>query len=160
MKRATYFSNAVVEKIDAYESEDGRESFSGRVGFLIDAAVTIAKLSVPTLRVEEWKAIADAMNGTLHPYDTGLGNVLSGAWHNVFDSASSANSMFGVDAEALAMRMLRAPVSEQLAVFEIVRSFWKKPRVGNTHSEIFANLGAPGLVVKKARRAKFNDKIN
>jgi hypothetical protein len=160
VKRATYFSNVIVEKIDAFEGKNDQESFSGRVGFLIDAAVSVAKASVPSLRVEEWMAIADALNGSFHSYEAGMENVLSGAWHDVFDSAFSANSQFEIDAEALAKRLLRAPISEQLAVFEIVRSFWKKPGVGETYSEIFANLGAPGLVVKGSRPAKFKDKIS
>lgn len=152
MKKATYYSDSIVAKIDAVSGDDENameESFSGRVGFLIDAAVSIAAQSTPTLTVGEWCALADANNGTCHTFEHGMESVLSGMWHNLFDSSMSNDERFDVDCTALAKRLSKSPIAEQLAVFEIVRKFWKTKHAGITYEEIFTGLGAPGLAVEK-----------
>lgn len=137
MKRATYYSDAVESMIAPIDSE----SFSGRVGFLIQAANAIAEESCPALLESEWLALADANKGTAHTFELGAASVISGMLHNLFDSADELDGKWGVDCLSLARRLGAMSFAERFAVFEIVRRFWSRDMVKDYRAYLLS-LGA------------------
>jgi hypothetical protein len=154
MKRATYYSDTTVAKINLIANPElpniVLESFSGRVGFLIDCADKIRQESVPALTLMEWIAVIQANKSTIITPELGAEFVVSGAWHNLFDSADEFDEALGVDCAALAKRLNNAPFAEQFAAFEVMRSFLLQIPNGDFPIaeviERLTKLGAPGLM--------------
>lgn len=141
-KKSIYVPDDVDEAIIAASDA---ESYSGRVAYLATIAVTTAIEAAPALKVGEWCAIADALNGHLPMYEQGAGNVLRSAWHSVFDSGSECDEKWGVDCAELARRLSALPLAAQAGVFEIGRAFWRRGDEVSNHpnyTEAFKALGA------------------
>ena len=135
----------IPSEIDALISAGEAESYSKRCAFLISMAVEMLLANTPELRLGEWCAIADAMNGTHFMYEMGPKGLVHSAWHGVYDSAPECNEKWGVDCEELSKRLRGMTLAEQFAVFEIGRSFWRRRDITNgkkTYQELFQALGA------------------
>lgn len=147
MKKATYFSDAAMAAIAP--DERGLESFSGRVGFLITAGVAAASEACPALTRNEWLALADANNGTVLDYSIGYEHPISGVTLNLYDSAPELDEKWGISCADLARRIRGMPLVEQLAIFEVVRRFWRTEAEGVVGRDDF--LQRAGANVAPAR---------
>ena len=138
-KRSIYFADEI-ESVININPDQTPESFSGRVGFLIQSAALTASEQCPALPVNVWCALADANNGTWHTYEHGAPAVVSGMSLNLLD----ADCQFDIDPQEWGLKIRKMSFAEQFAIFEVVRRFWLDKEIFESckdYAEVFRKLG-------------------
>ena len=113
----------IPDEIDALIGALDRESYSGRVSYLVALAHKLATESGARLTPTEWSVVADAIASYAPNYEGGVEAVLRGAWHAVFDDAVAAKK-----APTLARKLSDMPLAQQAEVFEVARAMVKARR--------------------------------
>lgn len=139
MKRSIYCGEPI-ERLLEYRSEEGSgfRSVSGLINACADRYLEIVRRSMPTLRVEEWALIFDAMNGVWMQDQAGMiGGALS---LGIRDSISldGMDRKHEVDGDALVTKLDALTYCQQVAVVDAAEQFWAVPNEGETLRDTIA----------------------
>lgn len=121
-KKSIYIPDEIADIIAAGESE----SYSGRIAYIISIAHMGMLDAAPELELNEWLAVASAMNGYYLNYEAGSDTVLRWAWLNLLDAAPELNETWCVSCGDLARRIQAMPRMAQAGILEVVRAFWAR----------------------------------
>ena len=143
-KHTLYFSQAVYDRLDITE----REGLSGRVTNLCLTALDGFRENMPTLSLNEWKALLDISNGLLRNSDFGISAQVESFRFSVSESGPECNEKWGIDCPALARKLARMTVFEQCAVMEVCRRFWARKDINDKYDNYKDILLAHGARIE------------
>lgn len=123
----------------------GRENRSGRINTMAEcyAEIVADELKRLDLSRGEWCAIADANNGGWGPFaGQGLADAQL-AWANVADADENLGEKWGIDHDALIVKLRAMSAAQRIAVYEVVSRFWCHPRLNKlSTTEVLQQAGA------------------
>ena len=111
---------------------DPDQGLSGRISETALRYRALLDDAVPTLTEGQWCAVCDALNGywLLMESRDGWSDPVRTAWANVADAdGDGLGEKWNVDALALAKTLEAMPYVQQAAVCDVVRRFWKHPKL-------------------------------
>ncbi|MCA3302441.1 MAG: hypothetical protein INF98_09750, partial [Roseomonas sp.] len=125
---------------------DPDQGLSGRITETALRYRALLDAAVPDLTESQWCAICDALNGywlVMESSDRWSDPVLS-AWANVQDAeADGLGEKWNVDVGGLAHLLGAMPYVQQAAVCDVVRRFWKHPKLNDLPTaELLRQAGA------------------
>lgn len=128
-KRYSIYASAALDRALAErignEGDEGLRSRSATLTYMADRYAEICRRSLPTLTLNEWLLICDAMNGTAF-WDHPLG-AATGLAHNVYDACdlNGLGDKWQVeDWQELVKRLAELPFASQIAVVDAAERFW------------------------------------
>lgn len=121
---------------------DDAENRSGRLNTVAERYLEIVRRDVPELSEAEWCVVCDALNGYWMEGAPELG--LRFAWANIADAdrLDGLGRKWGVDAQALAVRIRDLPMGALVALAEVVERFWAPQPSGRLAREDLEGAGA------------------
>lgn len=110
--------------------EGARGDRSSVLQRIIGRYAETVRRSTPTLTVDEWKLLCDAMNGTLHESAVSIAAV----WQEIEDTIllDAIDAKWGVEGPALVKKLKRLDYAGQVAVVDVVERYWTATRRGET----------------------------
>lgn len=111
---------------------DPDQGLSGRISETALRYRALLDDAMPTLTEGQWCAVCDALNGYWLLMESRLGwsDPVRTAWANVADADEDGlGEKWNVDALALAKTLEAMPYVQQAAVCDVVRRFWRHPKL-------------------------------
>lgn len=95
------------------------ENRSGRINTVCDRYLSIVAEHGPTLRLAEWCAACDALNGAWMSDEASIRFM----WAEIAD-CEGLGDKWGIDQPALTERIRELPLAAKVAMMEVVERFW------------------------------------
>jgi hypothetical protein len=134
-KRFSIYAGQPIQALLTHVQSDSR---SGRLNTVAERYLVIVRATLAGLQftAPEWCAIVAANRDVCDP-----------TWSQVWAAVAEAgdrSEQWGVDADALVLRLRRLPVAGQIAVTEVIERFWSQARQPEqTYEQVLAEIGVP-----------------
>lgn len=126
--RATLYLDDDTEHLLAAYSSDADRETSAIVRRLLDRYREVCERHRPALSIAEWKACCDALNGLNLRLDMGPSQhaTIRFMWAEISDGdrLDGLGAKWGIDAQALSVRIRDMSYAEQVSLADTVERFW------------------------------------
>lgn len=140
-KTSLYLPEQAEKTIKAFGPE---ASQSGVINTILLRYDPMTRDSMPTLPLNEWQAICDALNGCGVWMSAGGPDPAPMVWAEIADSEPDGfDEKWGISCPALAEKLRGLPLAGRIAVWDVAAKFWAAPELNTMEmADLLKKCGA------------------